>query len=57
MEELIKLRAKEIAQIIMDCEFVQNSNESAYTKEMAQIHAYLEIKELVTGVIDGIVQD
>lgn len=50
MEELIKLHAKEIAQIIMDCEFVQNSNESAYTKEMAQIHAYFEIKELVTGV-------
>ena len=50
MEELIKLHAKEIAQIIMDCEFVQNSNESDYTKEMAEIHAYLEIAELVKAV-------
>ena len=50
MEEMIRLHAKEIAQIIMDCEFVQNSNESAYTKEMAEIHAYFEIKELVKVV-------
>lgn len=50
MEELIKLHAKEIAQIIMDCEFVQNSNESAYTKERQMISAYFEITELVKAV-------
>ena len=47
MEELIKLHAKEIAQIIMDCEFIQQSNESDYTKECAEIGAYEEIHNLV----------
>ena len=50
MEELIKLHAKEIAQIIMDCEFVQNSNESAYTKECEKKSAYEEICNLVKVV-------
>ena len=49
MEELIRLHAKEIAQIIMDCEFVQNSNESAYTKDRARNSAYEEIRNLVRG--------
>ena len=47
MEEMIKLYAKEIAQIIMDCEYVQRSNESTYTKEQQMLSAYSEIRDLV----------
>ncbi|MBR4377334.1 MAG: hypothetical protein IKP50_00390 [Bacilli bacterium] len=37
---------EEIMKIIQDCEDIQESHESAYTKEQAKIHAYEEIKEL-----------
>lgn len=50
MIELIRLHAERIAEIIAECEEIQNSNESEYTKERQMISAYFEIKELVTGV-------
>ena len=39
----------EIKQIIKDCESVQESQESAYTKEQARLWAYERIKEIVGG--------
>lgn len=38
---------EDIMQIIQDCEDIQESNESSYTKEQAKISAYNEIKELI----------
>lgn len=49
MTEKIKLYAEEIAQIIKDTEEIQDSSESAYTKEQAMINAYYSIAELVGG--------
>lgn len=37
---------EKIMEIIQNCEDIQESNESAYTKEQAKISAYNEIKEL-----------
>ena len=37
----------EIRAIIQECEELQESNESAFTKEKAMIHAYELIKETV----------
>lgn len=38
---------KDITQIIDECEAVQHSGESDYTKDMAKIHAYDEIIEVL----------
>lgn len=40
---------EEIKEIIEDCEIVQESQESAYTKEQARLSAYERIKEIVGG--------
>ena len=37
---------EDIMRIIQECEDVQESNESRYTKEQAKISAYNEIKDL-----------
>lgn len=37
----------DIAQIIEECEAIQHSNESDYTKDRAKIHAYDEIIEVL----------
>ena len=50
MEENIKRYAAQIAEAIRDCEEIQKSEESAYTKERQMISAYFEIKELVKAV-------
>ena len=49
MTEKIKWYAEEIAKIIEDCEAVQDSRESDYTKEQAKINAYYSIVELIGG--------
>lgn len=51
MTEKIKRYADEIAKIIEDCEAVQDSDESEYTKMQEKIHAYQYILDLV-GVIE-----
>ena len=38
-----------IWQEIEDCEYIQNTNESDYTKEQAMIIAYENIKEIIYG--------
>ena len=47
MEENIKRYAHEIAQIIEDCEAVQDSYESDYTKKQVILHSYEDIVALV----------
>ena len=47
MTEQIKRYAQQITEIIMECEEIQHSEESAYTKEKAKVSAYEQIKELV----------
>lgn len=42
-------RLEQIGKIIDDCEEIQKSQESSYTKEQAKITAYNEIKELFYG--------
>lgn len=42
---------EEIKEIIENCESVQESQESAYTKEQAKKWAYERIKEIVMGKI------
>ena len=37
----------EIKRIVRETEELQHSNESAYTKERAKVHAYEEIKEVI----------
>ena len=49
MAEKIKMYAEEIAKIIADTEDIQDSNESAYTKERAMLDAYHNIAVLVGG--------
>lgn len=36
-----------IEKIIVECEEIQHSQESAYTKERAKVNAYKKIKELI----------
>ena len=46
----------EIKLVISDCEYVQDSNESDYTKERTKISAYEAIKEILNmrkGCNDG----
>ena len=44
---LSEMREKEINRIIEECEDLQRSNESSFTKEQAKISAYNEIKEVL----------
>ena len=46
MTEQIKRYAQQITEIIMECEEIQKSGESAYTKDRAMVSAYEQIKEL-----------
>lgn len=39
----------QIWQEIEDCEYIQNTNESDYTKEQAKLSAYEHIREIVCG--------
>ena len=49
MEDKIRRYAEEIARIIDDCEELQDSYESEYTKKQAMLQAYEDIVELVGG--------
>ena len=37
----------EVVRIVTDCEKIQKSHESSFTKEMAKVNAYNEIKEIL----------
>ena len=52
MKEIIKENAEQIKQIIEDTEYVQQSNESDYTKERSKVNAYEEIVRLIKGYED-----
>lgn len=54
MTEQIKRYAQQITEIIMECEEIQHSEESAYTKEQAKVSAYEQIKELAEVTHDEI---
>lgn len=54
MTEQIKRYAAQIADILADCEEIQHSEESAYTKEQAKVSAYEKIKELAEVAHDEI---
>ena len=54
MTEQIKRYAQQITEIIMECEEIQKSGESAYTKEQAKVSAYEQIKELAEVAHDEI---
>ena len=54
MTEQIKRYAQQITEIIMECEEIQHSEESSYTKEQAKVSAYEQIKELVEVAHDEI---
>lgn len=41
----------DIAQIIEECEAVQHSGESDYTKDRAKVHAYDEIIEVLREAV------
>ena len=41
----------DITQIIEECEAIQRSNESDYTKDRAKIHAYDEIIEVLREAV------
>lgn len=43
----ISFNSEEIARELMDAEYIQNSNESAFTKEQAKLTAYNHIMELI----------
>ena len=45
----MKDRQQEIKRIIAECESVQDSNESGYTKECARLRAYDDIKAVMNG--------
>lgn len=45
-------KINEIIKIITDCEAVQQSHESDYTKEKEKIHAYDAIREVIWTVKD-----
>lgn len=49
MEEIIRQNAELISQIIENTEYVQQSNESEYTKERCKVTAYDEIVRLIRG--------
>ena len=46
---ILRGRLERIGKIIDDCEEVQRSQESAYTKQQAKLTAYKDIKELFYG--------
>ena len=47
IEESIKFNAEAIRKILIDTEYIQESNESDYTKEQSKINAYDEIVKLI----------
>ena len=47
--EAIIFNAREIAQAIDDCEYVQKDDVSDYAKERQKITAYNDIVELIVG--------
>ena len=47
--EAIVFNAREIAQAIDDCEYVQKDGVSKHTKEQAKITTYEDIIELIVG--------
>lgn len=47
MDKKANAQLSEIEDIMIECEMIQASNESAYTKEQAKISAYDRIKELI----------
>ena len=49
LTEAIIFNAREIAQEIDDCEYVQKDGVSKHTKEMAKITTYDDIVELIVG--------
>lgn len=49
IQRSIEFNSREIAEIISDASAIQNSNESAYTKEQAKLSAYDAIVELIGG--------
>ena len=49
LTEAIIFNAREIAQEIDDCEWVQKDDASAYTKDMAKQIVYDHIIELIVG--------
>lgn len=42
-----KWHLSEVVRIVTDCEKIQKSHESSFTKEMAKVNAYNEIKEIL----------
>ena len=49
LQQAIIFNAREIAQAIDDCEYVQKDGVSKHTKEMAKITTYDDIVELIVG--------
>ncbi len=49
IKQAIIFNAREIAQEIDDCEYVQKDGVSKHTKEMAKITTYDDIVELIVG--------
>ena len=49
LQQAIIFNAREIAQEIDDCEYVQKDDVSDYAKERQKITAYNDIVELVVG--------
>lgn len=47
MDNFNRNKLIEIKEIIKECEELQDSSESSYTKEQAKINAYNSIKELL----------
>ena len=50
---MIEFNAEGIRRIIEDTEYVQQSNESRYTKEQSKVNAYDEIVKLIKGCENG----
>ena len=44
---ILEENERRIRQIIRDCEDIQESGESTYSKEQAKVHAYNEIVEVI----------
>ena len=49
LQEAIIFNAREIAQEIDDCEYVQKDGVSKHTKEQAKLTTYDDIVELIVG--------
>ena len=47
MDALMKLNYERILEVIQECEEIQTSGESGYTKEQSKLSAYEEIKDIL----------